>query len=162
MQFALENSKLLSLEEISLKRQELSNAGKRLVLTNGCFDLLHVGHVSSLKAAKACGDILWVGINGDESVRRLKGPTRPIQSECERAYILGALACVDGVFIFHDVDLAKEISLVKPDIYVKSGDYTLEKLNPSELEALKRCQAEIRFLPFIPNFSTSGIIKRLS
>ncbi len=161
MKLDLKNDKLLALEEIPLKRRKLLMAGKRLVLTNGCFDLLHVGHVSALSSAKACGDILWVALNGDESIRRLKGPSRPIQSELERAYILSALACVDGVFIFHDVNLAKEISLVQPDVYVKSGDYTLEKLNPLEANALKSCHADIRFLPFIDGFSTTNAVKRI-
>ncbi|MDR1665760.1 MAG: adenylyltransferase/cytidyltransferase family protein, partial [Puniceicoccales bacterium] len=148
--------KLLSPKDLSTRRQKW--AGRRLVLTNGCFDLLHGGHVRLLQTARSYGDGLWVGLNGDRSVRQLKGPSRPLREEKERAYILSALACVDGVFIFDGPTLAKEILLVKPEVYVKSSDYTLETLHPEEREALQRGGTEIRFVSLLEGISTTGLV----
>jgi rfaE bifunctional protein nucleotidyltransferase chain/domain len=136
-------------------------SGQSIVLTNGCFDLLHVGHVAALQAASQLGDQLWVAINDDESVRQLKGSGRPIQSLKERALMLGALACVHGVFAFHGKQLAEELEQFRPDIYVKSGDYSLEKLHPAERLALERIACRICFVPFWEGYSTTGLIERL-
>jgi rfaE bifunctional protein nucleotidyltransferase chain/domain len=132
-----------------------------LVLTNGCFDLLHAGHVYALEEAAKLGDILWVGINSDASVRRLKGPSRPIYNQNARAYLLTALNIVKDVFIFENTHLAQEISVLKPDVYVKSGDYTLETLNPLERKALEDYGAAIHFIPFLEGWSTTSTIKTI-
>src|SRR3954463_2636577 len=112
------------------QRVALRAAGQKIVLTNGVFDLLHTGHLYYLQKARALGDALFVALNGDVSVRALKGPLRPVQSEEQRAYALAALACVDAVVVFHTPRLDAEIYALEPDIYCKAGDYTLEKLDP--------------------------------
>jgi len=157
----LENPKLLTLEEAVAARAALRASGRRLVLTNGVFDLLHPGHLYSLAAARALGDALFVAINSDVSVRALKGPTRPILSETQRAYALGALACVDGIVIFNTERLTAEIRALAPDIYAKAGDYTLETLNGEERAELEHCGAAIHFLPFLEGFSTTTLIRKI-
>ena len=117
--------------------------GQRLVFTNGCFDLLHVGHVRYLQAARALGDALLVAVNGDASVRALKGPTRPINSEHDRAEVLAALACVDFVTIFHTERVTELVRAIRPHIYAKGGDYTVESLDSGERAALAEIGAEI-------------------
>ena len=133
----LVNPKLLSLESAVKVREKLRTAGKSLVLTNGVFDLLHTGHLYYLKQARDEGGFLFVAINGDSSVRALKGPSRPVQVETERAYALGALGFVDGIIVFHTPRLDAEIRALQPDVYCKAGDYTLETLDRSERNALK-------------------------
>ncbi|MDR2435989.1 MAG: adenylyltransferase/cytidyltransferase family protein [Puniceicoccales bacterium] len=150
--------KLHSLGEACEIREQLRDLGKRVVLTNGCFDLLHVGHVYSLENAAKHGDSLWVALNSDGSVKLLKGASRPIFPEISRAYILSALECVSGIFIFGGERLAGEISLFKPDIYVKSGGYSLESLDKTELMALRSVQATVKFTPPVAGVSTTDII----
>jgi rfaE bifunctional protein nucleotidyltransferase chain/domain len=157
----LDNPKLRSLEFSVTQRQKLRAAGRRVVLTNGVFDLLHTGHLYYLQQARALGDALMVALNGDTSVRALKGPTRPVQTEAERAYALAALACVDGIVIFDTPRLTAEIRALRPDVYCKAGDYTLEKLDASEREALQAVGAEIKFLPFLEGFSTTKLIAKI-
>jgi len=157
----LENPKLLTLDEAVAARAALRAAGKRLVLTNGVFDLLHPGHLYSLAAARRLGDALFIAINSDASVRALKGPTRPILSEAQRAYALGALACVDAIVVFNTERLTAEIRALSPDVYAKAGDYTLETLNAEERATLEACGADIRFLPFLEGFSTTQLIARI-
>ncbi len=157
----LPNPKLLDLAAAVARRQELRAAGRSVVLTNGVFDLLHTGHLHSLQQARSCGDALFVALNADASVRQLKGPSRPVQSETERAYALAALACVDVVVIFGTPRLDAEIRALAPDVYVKSGDYTLERLDPAERAALEAVGAQIRFLPFLPGFSTTSLIAKI-
>jgi rfaE bifunctional protein nucleotidyltransferase chain/domain len=135
--------------------------GRKLVLTNGCFDLLHAGHVRYLQAARALGDALAVAINGDDSVRALKGEGRPLNTESDRAEIVAALACVDHVVIFPEMRVTRLIEKVRPAIYVKGGDYTPASLDPEERAALEKAGAETRILPFEPGHSTSGLIKRM-
>jgi rfaE bifunctional protein nucleotidyltransferase chain/domain len=154
-------SKLKTPQQLAALRDEFAAAGKRLVFTNGCFDLLHIGHVRYLQAARALGDALLVAVNGDASVRALKGPTRPINSEQDRAEVLGALACVDFVTIFPSMRVTELVSVIRPQIYAKGGDYTVESLDPGERGALEAAGAEIRILPLVPGKSTTGIIKNL-
>ena len=154
--------KWIPVDNLADYRADLKDLGKTLVLTNGCFDLLHAGHVYALEQAARYGDILWVGINSDASVKRLKGPKRPIYSEQERLYILSALECVHGVFIFDGSDLSQEMQLIRPDVYVKSGDYSLEKLNPKERSVLEACRTKIIFTPFLPGKSTTQTLEALS
>jgi len=136
-------------------------SGKRLVFTNGCFDLLHVGHVRYLQAARALGDALLVAVNGDASVRALKGPTRPINCEADRAEVLAALGCVDYVTVFHTERVTELVRTVRPQVYAKGGDYTVESLNPEERKALKEVGAEIRILPLVPGKSTTATLGRM-
>jgi rfaE bifunctional protein nucleotidyltransferase chain/domain len=157
----LDNPKLRSLEHTVTQRQKLRAAGRRVVLTNGVFDLLHTGHLYYLQQARQLGDALIVALNGDTSVRALKGPARPVQSEQERAYALAALACIDGIVIFNEPRLTSEIRAIRPDIYCKAGDYTLEKLDAGERDALQEVGAQIKFLPFLPGFSTTTLIAKI-
>jgi len=157
----LPNPKLLSLGDAVAVRESWRTAGRRVVLTNGVFDLLHTGHLYALQAARALGDVLVVAINADASVRAIKGPTRPVQGEQERAYALGALACVDAVVVFREPRLTAEIRALKPDVYCKAGDYTLDTLNPEERAALEQAGAKIAFVPFLPGFSTTALIAKI-
>jgi rfaE bifunctional protein nucleotidyltransferase chain/domain len=154
-------TKILSLSELSRRADEVRQARQRLVLTNGCFDLLHVGHVRYLKQARELGDFLAVAVNGDESVRALKGAGRPLNSAQDRAEVLAALECVDFVTIFPDLRATQVIKATRPAIYVKGGDYTLESLNAEEVGALQEAGVEIKTLPLVPGKSTSGLIARM-
>src|SRR5688572_29570598 len=153
--------KIVDVEQLSTTAREMRDTGRKLVLTNGCFDLLHVGHVRYLQAARVLGDALAVAINGDESVRVLKGEGRPLNSEADRAEVIAALACVDYVIIFAEVRATQLLEKVQPAIYVKGGDYTAETLNAEERAALERVGAEIRILPFAKGHSTSRLVERV-
>lgn len=152
---------LVSAAELRVERDRLAARGARLVFTNGCFDLLHVGHVRYLQAARALGDALAVGLNADASVRILKGPDRPINNEADRAEVLAALACVDFVTIFAEPRATALLAAVRPHVYAKGGDYTLETINAEERAALEAAGAEIRFLPLVPGRSTTRLIEGL-
>lgn len=153
-------TRILDRQELARVSEELRAAGKTIVTTNGCFDILHVGHVRVLNAARALGDVLIVGLNSDASVRRLKGPTRPVNSEQDRAEVLSTLRCVDYVTVF-DEDTADEfLKSVRPHIYTKGGDYI-----PSTLPEYPTVQAlggEIRLLELVPGKSTTSIVEKLS
>lgn len=157
----LSNPKLYSLEAAVTLRDRYRSEGKKVVLTNGVFDLLHTGHLYYLAQARALGDALFIALNSDASVKALKGPLRPIQTEEHRAYALAATWFVDGIVIFREKRLTPEVRALKPDIYCKAGDYTLEKLDPEERAALQAGGADIRFLPYLPGFSTTDLIKRI-
>ncbi|HEV2046154.1 MAG TPA: adenylyltransferase/cytidyltransferase family protein [Chthoniobacterales bacterium] len=154
-------NKIVDTEELARRSTELCAAGKKLVATNGCFDLLHVGHVRYLQAARALGDALVVGVNGDDSARELKGPGRPLNNEKERAEVLAALECVDLVTIFPELRATRFIQAAAPAIYAKGGDYTAETLNAEERSALQKIGAEIRIIPFEKGYSTSRLLGRL-
>jgi rfaE bifunctional protein nucleotidyltransferase chain/domain len=155
------NMKIVDMDELAKRAKKLRAVGRKLVSTNGCFDLLHVGHVRYLQAARALGDLLAVGLNGDGSVRELKGPGRPINNEKDRAEVLAALECVDLVTIFPGTLATRFISASMPAVYVKGGDYSSETLNPQELAALKDVGAEIRIIPFEKGYSTSSLMEQV-
>jgi rfaE bifunctional protein nucleotidyltransferase chain/domain len=153
--------KIVELDELSNRCEKLRSAGKKIVATNGCFDLLHVGHVRYLQAARALGDLLVVGLNGDRSIHELKGAGRPITTESDRAEILAALACVDLVTVFPEIRATKFLAAVRPAIYVKGGDYTPRTLDEEELAVLKEVETAIRLIPFETGYSTSGLIEQI-
>jgi D-glycero-beta-D-manno-heptose 1-phosphate adenylyltransferase len=155
-------SKVVSADELARISATLRASGKKLVVTNGCFDLIHVGHVRYLQAARELGDALAVAVNGDDSVRSLKGEGRPLNSETDRAEVLAGLACVDYVSVFQEVRATHFLDQVKPSIYVKGGDYRPETLDAEERSALEAIGAEIRIIPFEAGYSTSGIIERMN
>src|SRR5438094_5851855 len=155
------NAKIVNLEELSDRSENLRAAGKKIVATNRCFDLLHVGHVRYLRAARALGDLLIVGLNGDRSVHKLKGAGRPITSQTDRAEILAALECVDLVTIFPEIRATKFLAAVRPAVYVKGGDYTSGTLDKEERAIVKEIEAAIRFIPFETGYSTSGLIEQI-
>ena len=133
---------------------------QKIVFTNGCFDVLHFGHVHYLLQAKELGDVLVVGLNSDDSVRRLKGPSRPINGEKERAFVLAALACVDYVVVFEE-DTPKElIETVRPDVLVKGGDYALDQIVGADF--VTRNGGSVTTLPFVEGFSSTRIIEQLT
>ena len=151
-----------SLKEIEALRDDLSRQGKKLVLTNGVFDVLHVGHVRYLREAAALGDALVVAINGDASVRELKGPGRPINSAEDRAEMLCALNCVDCVVVFEERRASGVIEAIRPHIYTKGGDYTPDSLIDEEKAILDRLGVEIRILSLVPGKSTSATLAKLA
>jgi rfaE bifunctional protein nucleotidyltransferase chain/domain len=128
------------------------------VFTNGCFDLLHVGHVKTLQRARAEGDRLIVGVNSDDSVRRLKGPSRPLNNEMDRACLLAALKCVDAVTIFPEDTPVEVLSELRPDVHVKGGDYREEDL--PEATVVKQHGGRIVLIDLVPNRSTTALIEK--
>ena len=155
-------SKLMEMEKLAAHTAELRAAGKKVVFTNGCFDLLHVGHVRYLRAARKLGDILAVGINGDDSVRELKGPNRPLNNERDRAELVAALECVDLVTIFPEARATRLLEMVRPAIYAKGGDYTPATLNAEERAVLEKIGTDIRIIPFEAGYSTSLMLEKLA
>jgi rfaE bifunctional protein nucleotidyltransferase chain/domain len=147
---------------LAVQSDLLRAQGRRLVFTNGCFDLLHVGHVRYLQAARRRGDALVVAVNGDESVRALKGPTRPINSEADRAEVLAGLECVDFVVLFHTPRVDSVIREVRPSVYVKGGDYTLDTLDPAERAALEDVGARVEIVGLVPGKSTTALVQRMA
>jgi len=135
--------------------------GKTIVFTNGCFDILHAGHVRYLEAAKQLGDILVVALNGDASVRELKGEGRPLNSQEDRAEVLAALGAVDYVIIFEEKRVDNLLRQVRPRVYAKGGDYTVNSLDPEEAAALREIGAKIEILPLVPGKSTSKLIQAI-
>jgi rfaE bifunctional protein nucleotidyltransferase chain/domain len=152
--------KLKTVPELASIREALGARGGRLVFTNGVFDLLHVGHVRYLERARALGDALLVAVNGDASVRALKGPTRPINGEADRAEVVAALECVDYVTVFPGVRVTELLTAIRPQVYAKGGDYTVESLNPEERAALEAAGSEIYILPLEPGKSTTAMIEK--
>lgn len=152
-------SKVLSLAQLQQTRAQLRAAGQTVVFTNGCFDLLHPGHVRYLQEARRLGDALIVALNSDRAVRELKGATRPILKEDERAEVMAALECVDYVVIFDDISPRTTIVSLLPDILVKGGDWGVEKIIGAE--EVVAAGGTVKSLSFIPGVSTSEIIARI-
>lgn len=153
---------LVTQAEAKTRCEEWRRAGLRLVFTNGHFDLLHLGHVDYLQRARELGDRLIVGLNGDTSTRRLKGPHRPIVPASERGWILAALACVDLVVIFEETTAQLLVSLLCPAVYVKGGDWApegnVEGRIPPEASVVTSYGGQVAYLPYLPDHSTSRII----
>ena len=139
---------------------EMLRKGKTIVFTNGCFDILHRGHVSYLARARDLGDYLVIGLNSDSSVNKLKGIGRPLNSEMDRAFVLAGLASVDFITIFSEATPEKTIEIIKPDIHTKGGDYNENDL--PEKRILDKIGSRIVLLPFESGFSTTSLIKRIS
>ena len=140
--------------------EEFRRQGKKIVFTNGCFDILHAGHVRYLTAAKSFGDILIVGLNTDASVKKLKGDNRPVNNELDRAEVLLGLKAVDDVVFFGEQTAENLIAEIKPDIYVKGGDYTLETL--PEAKIVQSYGGKVEFVQLVAGRSTTNIIKKFS
>jgi len=151
--------KIKAKEDLRKIVDDFKTKGEKIIFTNGCFDLLHVGHIRYLEEAKALGDILVVGINSDQSVRRIKGPYRPILPEEERAEILSGLGCVDYITIFDEADPLELISFLRPHILVKGGDWTKETTVGKEV--VERSGGEVVILPFVQGASTSNLIEAI-
>ena len=152
---------VLSCKALAATVATLRRRGRAVVWTNGCFDLLHAGHLASLEAAAALGDVLVVGVNGDASVRALKGEGRPLQRQADRARLVAALRPVDYVTVFRGATPLPALRRIRPDVFAKGGDYTLETMRQDERRFLERIGTRIAFLPFLPERSTTGILNRL-
>lgn len=148
-------NKIFSRRALGVWLAKQRKAGKKIVFTNGCFDILHAGHVSVLEFSRSKGDVLVVGLNSDASVKRLKGPTRPVNKEADRALVLAALQAVDGVCIFPEDTPYNLIKLVRPDVLVKGGDY-----KPSEIVGREFAKKVVRFA-LLKGRSTTNIIKKV-
>lgn len=151
--------KTIQYKEIKNIADQLKADGKTVVFTNGCFDILHAGHVRYLKAAKELGDCLILGLNSDQSVRNIKGPTRPINHQDDRAEVLSALSAVDYVVIFEEPTAENLVTAIKPAIYVKGGDYNIKDLPESTIVAQHGGQTIL--IPEVPGRSSSNIIKKI-
>ena len=147
-------------DEIKDRVKQLRADGKTVVFTNGCFDILHAGHVRYLGAARELGSCLIVGLNSDQSVRGLKGPTRPINNQDDRAEVLSALSAVDYVVIFEEPTAEKLVANIKPDIYVKGGDYNVKDL--PEAKIVEEHGGKTILIPEVPGRSSSRIIKKIT
>jgi D-glycero-beta-D-manno-heptose 1-phosphate adenylyltransferase len=157
----MQENRVIPFSEVADFCKKLAADKRRLVLTNGCFDILHVGHLRYLRQARALGDALLVGINADASVSSLKGEGRPVNTENDRAEVLAALRCVDYVTIFPEIRATELIRAVRPPLYAKGGDYTPESLNAEEREALLEIGTDIHILPLVPGKSTTGLLERV-
>ena len=157
----LDAEKIVSLDELKLIVDKEKEVRKTIVWTNGCFDLMHVGHILYLEKAKTLGDILIVGLNSDASVRQSKGSTRPIVEETQRAKLLSSLSCVDYVTIFSDETPMSWLKELKPDIYVKGGDYTIDTINQQERKLIESYGGRIELMPGIEGMSTTHLIDRI-
>jgi len=158
----MHQARIVDAAEMSAQRDRLDAAGKKLVFTNGCFDLLHAGHVRYLQQARQLGDALVVGLNSDRSVRELKGEGRPLNSQDDRAEVLAALGCVDYVVTFDGKRVTELLRAVRPHIYAKGGDYTQESLDAEERAALEACGARIEILPLVPGRSTTALLGKMT
>jgi rfaE bifunctional protein nucleotidyltransferase chain/domain len=153
--------KIMTLSEAERWRWRLREDQKKLVLTNGCFDILHRGHTEYLYKARQYGDALIVLMNSDASVRSLKGSGRPVNDQYSRAFVLSSLYFIDAVTVFGDSDCSSLISVIKPDIYTKGADYSLDTINSDEKNALMKVGADIKFIEFTDGFSTTATIENM-
>jgi rfaE bifunctional protein nucleotidyltransferase chain/domain len=157
------SEKVVSWTTLLRRRTDARLAKKKVVWTNGCFDLMHIGHARSLQAARDLGDMLIVGVNSDASVKRRKGPTRPIIPEAQRAEMLASLACVDYVIIFDEDTPAEAIARLRPDIHCKGADYAPPSGKPiPEVKVVEDYGGRIEFLPLVEGISTSGLCYALA
>lgn len=150
---------MMTLKQAASFASKLRKKNKKIVFTNGCFDLLHAGHVKLLQSAREFGDALIVGINSDRSIRSLKGPGRPLLTEADRSHILSALDCVDAVVVFGEKTPLGLIKAIKPDILVKGGDYAPNKVVGREL--VEKNGGQVKIVPLIHGKSTTGILKKI-
>jgi D-glycero-beta-D-manno-heptose 1-phosphate adenylyltransferase len=164
-------SKICTRDDLLAQLAPRRLAGARVVCTNGIFDLMHIGHLRYLQAARAMGDLLVVGVNADASTRRLKGPARPIVPEAERAELLAGLACVDFVTIFTEDTAEALVAALQPDVYVKGGDYTISDDGTAPADAtakplpeaasVRAYGGQVRLIPYVPGHSTTELIARI-
>ncbi len=153
--------KLVGLEQLLNLTDKLRKEGKQIAWTNGCFDFMHAGHVDYLERANKYGDLLVVGMNSDHSVKRYKGDLRPICTEIHRAKVLNALCCIDYIVIFDKKTPIKIIEELKPDFYIKGGDYTLDTIDQNERRVVEHYGGEIKILPEVEGISTTIIIEKI-
>jgi rfaE bifunctional protein nucleotidyltransferase chain/domain len=162
MSKTINSPKIHGWDRLEALRRQWRAEGKKVVWTNGCFDLLHLGHIRNLQAARALGQILIVGINSDASVRALKGPARPIIPDRERAEIIAALECVDAVVVFEELTPDTALARLQPDIHCKGSEYAPPHGKPiAEAKTVAAYGGRIEFLPMVPNLSTTDLVRRI-
>ena len=155
--------RVVTWDEVMALRERWRSEKKTVVWTNGCFDILHVGHARNLAACKACGDVLVVGLNSDASVQAIKGPSRPVNGEADRAELLAALACVDVVVVFGESTPEVSLARLRPEVHCKGEDYAPPHGKPiPEARVVESYGGRICFIPLVPGRSTTGTIERLS
>jgi rfaE bifunctional protein nucleotidyltransferase chain/domain len=154
-------NKLVTLEKLTELFDQARSKRKRIAWTNGCFDIIHAGHVDYLERSKAWGDFLVVGLNSDASVKKLKGDFRPIFSELDRAKVLCSIVYVDYVVLFSDKSPIKMIQMLKPDYYIKGGDYTIDTIDQDERKVVEGYGGEIVLLPMVEGVSSSIIVEKI-
>jgi len=153
------SGKLKSLDELAVITAQAQKNGKKVVFTNGCFDLLHRGHVHLLRQAKAVGDLLIVAVNSDRSVKEIKGLQRPVTSQTDRVELIGALEMVDYIVIFDEPDPYRLIATIKPNVLAKGGDWSAEKIVGADI--VEQAGGRVTVIPYLPGYSTSEIIERI-
>ena len=154
--------KIIAWEQLPAWRAAFRATGKKLVATNGCFDLVHLGHVTYLENARNFGDALLVGVNSDLSVGQLKGPERPVNCESDRAAVLAALESISAVCLFTDKIAARFLAAAQPDFYIKGGDYTLETVNQEERRIVEQAGGKVVIVPIVPGRSTTALLQKIS
>lgn len=157
----MKSDKLVTLEKLKIIVAKLKQKNETIIWTNGCFDIVHIGHVEYLERAKALGGTLIVGLNSDASIKAIKGNKRPLFSELKRAKVLSALIYVDYIVIFENPTPLKILLLLKPDYYVKGGDYTIDSIDQQERSTVESYGGKIKILPFIADVSTSKIVDKI-
>ena len=154
--------KILAPDQLHSWREALKARGNKLVVTNGCFDILHLGHVTYLESARQQGDVLLVGLNSDSSVRELKGEGRPVNCETDRAAVLAGLESVTAVCIFNETRATRFLSLAQPDIYVKGGDFRVDQLPREERDIVAGFGGKIITIGFVPGKSTTALLEKIA
>jgi len=154
--------KIITWDQLPEWRAVVRRRDQKLVVTNGCFDLLHLGHVTYLEAARDQGDALLIGVNSDDAVCQLKGPSRPVNPEFDRAAVLAALQSTDGVCIFQEKRATRFLEHAQPDIYVKGGDYTIDTIDQEERRLVERMGGRIVILPIVPGRSTTAMLEKIA
>ena len=154
-------NKIIPRDALGAWRDRVRASGRKVVVTNGCFDILHAGHVAYLEAARNQEDLLLVGLNSDDSVRSLKGPGRPLNSQSDRAVVLAALEAVDAVVIFTETRATHFLRVAQPDVYVKGGDFQVDQLPTDEVEAVITAGGKVLTLAHAPGLSTSNLLRRI-
>jgi len=151
-------NKIKTQKQIEIIAKKLKSQGKRIVFTNGCFDILHRGHIEYLEKAKAAGDVLIVGLNTDNSVKRLKGPARPVNKQVDRAIVLSGLSAVDYIVLFSEDTPLDLIKAVKPNVLVKGGDWKPKDIVGNDI--VQASGGKVISIPFVKGYSTTGLLKR--
>jgi D-glycero-beta-D-manno-heptose 1-phosphate adenylyltransferase len=155
------SGKIKKLEEALIWREELKKNNKKVVVTNGCFDVIHRGHLTYLMNSRRQGDVLLLAVNSDDSVKAVKGPSRPVNNEFDRTFVLSCFPFIDAIVVFSTHNCDELLMQLKPDIYIKGADYTLETMVQSERKILESIGSEIRFLSFVEGYSSTDTIDKM-
>jgi D-glycero-beta-D-manno-heptose 1-phosphate adenylyltransferase len=153
--------KIKKLEDALIWREELKRNNKKLVVTNGCFDVIHRGHLTYLMNSRKQGDVLLLAVNSDDSVKAVKGSTRPLNNEFDRTFVLSCFPFIDGIIVFNTPKCDSLLKEIKPDIYVKGADYNIDTMDQTERKILESVGSEIRFISFVEGYSSTNTINKM-